>query len=314
MSLAYDGKMGPTGRKERARYIREFIAVTVLLFAVMAGFAFIASENEAPAHTEAAAVEAVETASITMTEIEAPVEVPEDLDLTKEAVPVEVILARAAAREASEGPRPAPEKAVSVTEVEPLEITRTIESVGEVELVRFMDAFDARKAVGDIFAHVPKADAAPPKTEYGAAQFTKSDRLHIVIDKVGHTLSVFEEGVKTHEYGCAVGKNQGNKIKVGDMRTPEGKFTVDKIHDSTSWTHDFKDGKGVIKGAYGPYFIRLLTPPWTGIGIHGTHDPDSIGKDVTEGCIRLHNDDLRELVAIVKKVGKATTVEIHPTN
>ena len=52
----------------------------------------------------------------------------------------------------------------------------------------------------------------------------------------------------------------------------------------------------MIKGAYGPWFIRLKTP-WKGIGIHGTHDPDSIGKDITEGCIRLKNSDLLDLKA-----------------
>ena len=51
----------------------------------------------------------------------------------------------------------------------------------------------------------------------------------------------------------------------------------------------------MIAGAYGPYFIRLLTPPHRGIGIHGTHAPESIGTRATEGCIRMNNDDLREL-------------------
>jgi len=63
--------------------------------------------------------------------------------------------------------------------------------------------------------------------------------------------------------------------------------------------HDFGDGKGPIAGAYGPKFIRLKTG-WSGIGIHGTHDPAYIGKRVTEGCIRLKNEDLAELVPYVK--------------
>ena len=32
-----------------------------------------------------------------------------------------------------------------------------------------------------------------------------------------------------------------------------------------------------------------------GIGIHGTHDPESIGTMVTQGCVRLWNEDLEEL-------------------
>ena len=34
---------------------------------------------------------------------------------------------------------------------------------------------------------------------------------------------------------------------------------------------------------------------WKGIGIHGTHDPDSRGTNATEGCIRLSNEDIDEL-------------------
>ena len=61
----------------------------------------------------------------------------------------------------------------------------------------------------------------------------------------------------------------------------------------------FKDGKGTIKGAYGPWFIRLKTG-WSGIGIHGTHDPGSIGQRATEGCVRLRNDHLELLVKHVE--------------
>jgi len=95
---------------------------------------------------------------------------------------------------------------------------------------------------------------------------------------------------------------------VGDFRTPEGEFPVSSIEDSRKWTHDFGDGKGRIKGAYGPWFIRLETG-WKGIGIHGTHDPDSIGTAATEGCIRLANPDLLRLVA---RISVGTPVTILP--
>lgn len=97
----------------------------------------------------------------------------------------------------------------------------------------------------------------------------------------------------------ACGKNYGPKKEEGDMKTPEGDFTIREINDSSAWKHDFKDGLGMIEGAYGPYFIRLWTNPHTGIGIHGTHLPTSIGSRATEGCIRLANDDLRELVRYI---------------
>ena len=135
----------------------------------------------------------------------------------------------------------------------------------------------------------------------------KADR--IVISKESMTLNLFDsDGGLIFSFPVAVGKNYGNKEKVGDMKTPEGDFTVAQIQDASAWTHDFKDGKGVIAGCYGNWFIRLKTPPHTGIGIHGTHAPESIGTRATEGCIRLNNADLDKLKPLVR-VGMSVTIE-----
>lgn len=107
---------------------------------------------------------------------------------------------------------------------------------------------------------------------------------------------------KGNELFCApvaTGKNVGNKEKAGDMRTPEGVFQVADIQQSADWKHDFKDGKGEISGAYGDYFIRLAVPGHKGIGIHGTHLPESIGTRASEGCIRMDNEDLNRLVSLI---------------
>ena len=92
-----------------------------------------------------------------------------------------------------------------------------------------------------------------------------------------------------------VGSNYGNKQKKSDRRTPEGIFKIVKIHDSSKWTHDFKDGYGIRKGAYGPFFFRLKTPRFSGIGIHGTCFPEQIGTRCSEGCIRMNNSDIVKL-------------------
>jgi lipoprotein-anchoring transpeptidase ErfK/SrfK len=121
------------------------------------------------------------------------------------------------------------------------------------------------------------------------------DSMWIRIVKGRHVMYVYDGGALVRSYPVAVGENTGDKQKVGDRRTPEGTFEVQQMQKSDYWVHDFGDGKGPIEGAYGPWFIRLRAGPWKGIGIHGTHDPSSIGKNVTEGCIRLTNEDLREL-------------------
>lgn len=118
----------------------------------------------------------------------------------------------------------------------------------------------------------------------------------IVVSKQDMTLKVIDfQSAVLASYPVACGKNFGNKRCEGDMKTPEGVWKVQSIEDATEWTHDFNDGKGVIEGAYGQWFVRLYAPPHNGIGIHGTHDENSIGQRVTEGCIRLRNADLVEL-------------------
>ncbi len=121
----------------------------------------------------------------------------------------------------------------------------------------------------------------------------------IVVRKSEYTLSVFRGDSLLATYQIAVGQNPGNKQRTGDRRTPVGEFTVSQIQNSTAWVHDFGDGKGPVPGAYGPWFLRLKTPGWTGIGIHGTHDPSSLGTMVTEGCIRLSNESVTELKKLV---------------
>ena len=135
----------------------------------------------------------------------------------------------------------------------------------------------------------------------------KADR--IVISKESMTLNLFDsDGALIFSFPVAVGKNYGNKQQVGDMKTPEGDFSIQQIQDASAWKHNFGDGKGEIAGAYGNWFIRLKTPGHTGIGIHGTHAPESIGTRATEGCIRLNNADLDKLKPLVR-VGMKVTIE-----
>ncbi len=123
----------------------------------------------------------------------------------------------------------------------------------------------------------------------------------LLVDKSAMTLSAYVGDRAVAVFPCATGANTGDKVKSGDCRTPEGSFFISEIVDASSWTHDFGDGLGEIKGCYGPWFLRLHTPPHTGIGIHGTHLPSSLGTRASEGCIRLLNenvDSLRRMVVV----------------
>ena len=145
---------------------------------------------------------------------------------------------------------------------------------------------------------------------YGQATHGDASKAsHIVISKEAMTVTLFDSDNRVVcEFPIAVGKNLGDKRHKGDMKTPEGDFVIENIHNSSAWTHDFGDGKGQIAGCYGRWFIRLKTPPHTGIGIHGTHLPESIGTRATEGCIRLENSNLDSLKPLVR-IGMPVRIE-----
>lgn len=134
----------------------------------------------------------------------------------------------------------------------------------------------------------------------------------IIISKQDMMLYLYNyKGKLLQKSEIACGINYGNKKKKGDSKTPEGVFRIGEIKDASNWSHDFKnDDKGEIPGAYGPNFISLEVPGHSGIGIHGTHDPNSIGTRASEGCVRLNN---KELIKLVKKINTATVVVITPS-
>ena len=122
---------------------------------------------------------------------------------------------------------------------------------------------------------------------------------HIVVSKQRLVLSVVDGRDTIFQVPVGCGKNLGNKQKRGDNRTPEGTFQVKSIENASHWTHDFGDGAGEREGAYGDWFIRLEVPGFSGIGIHGTCFPESIGTRCSEGCVRLRNEDLSRLKELV---------------
>lgn len=50
-------------------------------------------------------------------------------------------------------------------------------------------------------------------------------------------------------------------------------------------------------GVLGAMWLGLSAPDY---GIHGTNNPQSIGKMVSNGCIRMHNRDVLELARLVQ--------------
>lgn len=153
----------------------------------------------------------------------------------------------------------------------------------------------------------------------------KRENCFIVMSKKDYYLYVYEaqgtDTVMLARFDCAFGLKKGNKERKGDMRTPNSTlakpFTISQLADASTWHHDFKDGRGSIK-AYGDFFLRLVTPPHSGIGIHGsTNNAESVPGRASEGCIRLRDADiitLRKQYAFkgMKVIIKAENVDDYP--
>ena len=149
-------------------------------------------------------------------------------------------------------------------------------------------------------AEITAADTVASANTALYAEMQQRDNCFIVISKLEQKLYVCEaienDTVRIAEYPVCLGKNMGPKQKKGDMKTPEctweQPFSITQIQDASTWVHDFGDGRGAIL-SYGHWFMRLLTPGFSGIGIHGsTNNEDSVPGRASEGCIRLRDDDL----------------------
>jgi lipoprotein-anchoring transpeptidase ErfK/SrfK len=146
-------------------------------------------------------------------------------------------------------------------------------------------------------------DVIPADSATYYSDVVNKKNCFILISKPEYRLYVCEvvdgDTVKRVHYPVCVGLKKGQKQKKGDMKTPEctpeKPFVITEIVDASKWTHDFGDGRGSIL-SYGHWFMRLKTPGFSGIGIHGsTNNESSVPGRGSEGCIRLRDDDLIQL-------------------
>ncbi|MEW6358685.1 MAG: L,D-transpeptidase family protein [Planctomycetota bacterium] len=122
--------------------------------------------------------------------------------------------------------------------------------------------------------------------------------VKIVVDKSECMMWIYSGQDVLAEFSVAVGK---------PGKTPSGTYTVKTKLVNPEWTHP--ETKEVIK--FGDPRHEIGTR-WLGIGeglgIHGTNDPDSIGKPVSSGCIRMRNE---EIESVFWAIPRGTVVEIQ---
>lgn len=122
--------------------------------------------------------------------------------------------------------------------------------------------------------------------------------FNIFVDKSQNILILKngEEAAKT--YVVSTGKN--NCTPVGSLKI------VNKLVNPT-W---FKAGAVMAPGsAENILGTRWLGFDLAGYGIHGTIEPQYLGKQVTQGCVRMANNDVEELYTIIPLGTEVTIVD-----
>lgn len=146
--------------------------------------------------------------------------------------------------------------------------------------------------------------------------------LFILMSKKDFYLYVYEaqgkDTVLIARYDCCFSLKKGQKERKGDMKTPhctmKNPFSISQMADASTWHHDFGDGRGNIK-AYGDWFLRLVTPGHSGIGIHGsTNNRESVPGRASEGCIRLKDEDIVDLRKNYAFVGMKVIIKSEDTD
>lgn len=135
---------------------------------------------------------------------------------------------------------------------------------------------------------------------FAVITFAVGAQNRVVISKPALKIFVIsDEGDTLHRAPIACGRLYGPKRHADDWRTPEGRFKVKRISPWLAKTPEL--------APFGTCFMLIDTPGFTGIGMHGTNNPKSIGTRCSHGCIRMYNEDARKVLGLVQ-VGTPVTI------
>lgn len=127
--------------------------------------------------------------------------------------------------------------------------------------------------------------------------------LHLKISLSDRQVTLYRGKTQMKSYPIAVGR-QG-------WETPTGNFQVLNMLKKPAWINPFTEKAipgGHAQNPLGNYWIGFWTDGNNWVGFHGTPNPDSVGKAVSHGCIRMYNQDIQELFHQVD-LGTPVTVE-----
>ncbi|MBE1273734.1 L,D-transpeptidase family protein [Enterovibrio baiacu] len=135
----------------------------------------------------------------------------------------------------------------------------------------------------------------------------------VKIDKSMRKMFLLKGDEVVATYGIALGANpKGHKLREGDKRTPEGRYTLDLINERSRFYRSIRINYPSKEDLARAELLGF--PPGGQIMIHGQkngngpHPSLNRGKDWTDGCVAISNKEMDEFLALVN-IG--TPIEIE---
>jgi lipoprotein-anchoring transpeptidase ErfK/SrfK len=205
---------------------------------------------------------------------------------------------------------------VLVPNVKPFELSevKTLKPGSEAAAVAANDIDESAENANAPAAPAPenKKEKEKEKTadkEKGSEESKSAPQLSVHISVAQSMLEVRDGDKVVAAFPVTVGSSE--------TASPIGQWKVRALAKFPNFRYDKKmlmkgerssDFKMLPPGPNNPVGIMWIALNKKGIGLHGTNDPDSIGRSASHGCIRLANWDVVKLAALVKP-GASVTIE-----
>jgi lipoprotein-anchoring transpeptidase ErfK/SrfK len=193
-----------------------------------------------------------------------------------------------------------PRKMEQQAKLDALNYTSPVELLGEKFHMSpaLLKALNPSKRLDEAGSTIAVADVGSTSSE------TKGEKVaKIEVDKDSHDLRALDEDGKLIAfYPASVGSEE--------KPAPSGTLKVTKIAKDPTYTYNpkyhfkgvrTKDKFTIEPGPNNPVGVVWIALTGEGYGIHGTPDPDKVGKTASHGCIRLTNWDALDLASKVEK-------------
>lgn len=159
-------------------------------------------------------------------------------------------------------------------------------------------------AIGGLICAAQFCNASAQIVEILTSSDWNTPSLRLEISRGHRQVTLYRGNARIKTYHVAVGRP--------GWETPLGDFQVFQMIRDPDWKHPLT-GKifraGEMGNELGHYWIGFWTNGKISVGFHGTPHPQTVGKSISHGCIRMYDKDIEELF---DEIDVGDTVRVVP--